>query len=58
MSIVDFVSHECQANNTYVFAHANGSASDIHCFLNPLRTISYQKAILIFFFYFFSLDPK
>ena len=28
------------------------------CLINPLRTIISQKAILIFFFYFFSLDPK
>ena len=39
MSIVDFVRHECQINNTSVFVHANGIASDILCFLKECQNV-------------------
>ena len=39
MSIVDFVCHDLQINNTYVFSHANGSASDINSFLKECQNV-------------------
>ena len=46
MSIVDFVCHDWQIKNTSVFAHANGSASDIHCFLEKCENVKTPKWVL------------